>query len=383
VPFEGEFEMRKSESGYVLFTVAALLFVLVGFTALAVDMGTILSARTQIQRAADAAALAGAFSFTADSNSVQPDTAIVHATTVAQSNTVMGDTIPGGNISVSVSLPDATTNTPAQVTVTITRTEPMLFAKIFSLSGVADKVTAVAESGTLATSARCVKPFFIPNTVLSSQDACAAAAAGQMIVSNNQVTTYAKSNFGASQLTLKPSDASQALSPGDFYEIDIDGGGGSAYSNNISSCNKTQLVCRQSYDVLTGTKMGPTIQGVKDLIGQPPNDTYVGIGQYKNTSSGTISDHSQALVIAPITDLTAISGFCPAPVGTCTGNCEQFPSGSNVSIQVVGFALVFIETATGGNVAGRIVNAYPCGAQAPDAADVGSIAVPLRLVRKQ
>ena len=81
--------MRRSESGYVLFTVAALLFVLAGFTALAVDMGTILSSRTQIQRAADAAALAGAFSFTINQKSVQPDTAIVHATAIAQSNKVM------------------------------------------------------------------------------------------------------------------------------------------------------------------------------------------------------------------------------------------------------------------------------------------------------
>ena len=57
--------MRKdSESGYVLVTVAASLFVLVGFTALAVDLGTALSSRTQLQRGADAAALAGAYTFT-------------------------------------------------------------------------------------------------------------------------------------------------------------------------------------------------------------------------------------------------------------------------------------------------------------------------------
>jgi Flp pilus assembly protein TadG len=374
--------MRRSESGYVLFTVAALLFVLAGFTALAVDMGTILSSRTQIQRAADAAALAGAFSFTINQNSSQPDTAIIHATAIAQSNKVMGDSIAAGDIQVSVSLPDSATNTPAQVTVTITRTEPMLFAKVFNLTGITDKVTAVAEAGLTATSAYCVKPFFVPNTILSTKDPCLAAAAGEVLLSNNQTTSYAKSKFGTVQVTLKPSDPSQALSSGDFYEIDIDKGGGSAYSENISGCNSTQLICRHSYDVLTGSKMGPTTQGVKDLIGQPPNDTFVSVGQYKN-SNGTF-DTSPALVLAPITDLTAIPDFCPAPVGTCsTGNCEQFPSGTNVSIEVTGFALVFLESATGGNVIGRVVNAFPCGAAPPSGSDVGSLAVPLRLVRKQ
>jgi Flp pilus assembly protein TadG len=373
--------MRRSESGYVLFTVAALLFVLAGFTALAVDMGTILSSRTQLQRAADAAALAGAFSFTINANSTQPDTAIIHATTIAQSNKVMGDTIAAGDIQVSVTLPDSATNTPAQVTVTITRSEPMLFAKVFNLTGITDKVTAVAEAGLTATSAYCVKPFFVPNTVLSAKDPCAASAAGEVLLSNNQTTSYAKSKFGSSQVTLKPSDPSQALSSGDFYEIDLEGGGGSAYTKNISGCSTTQLVCRHSYDVLTGSKMGPTIQGVKDLIGQPPNDTFVSVGQYKN-SNGTF-DTSSALVLAPITDLTAMPGFCPAPVGTCTSNCESFPSGTNVQIEVTGFALVFLESATGGNVTGRVVNAFPCGAAPPSGSDVGSLAVPLRLVRKQ
>jgi hypothetical protein len=369
--------MRKSESGYVLVTVASLLVVLVGFTALAIDMGSILSSRAQIQRAADAAALAGAFSFTANTSAVQPDTAISHATTVATANTVMGIAIPSGEVSVSVSLPNLATNTPAYVTVTITHTQSTFFATVLNVTGIANTVTATAESGVTATSAYCVRPFFIPNTVVSGSDPCTAAANGQILVSGGLATSYATSNFGT-ELTLKPSDPAQALTSGNFYEIDINGGGGSAYSTNISSCNTTQFVCQNSYDVLTGNKMGPTIQGVKALIGNPPDDTYVSVGQYQ-TANG-IQNNSKALILAPITDLSTIPGFCPAPVGTCTSNCEQFPSGTNVSVKVVGFALIFLDGAGGGNITGRLINVFPCGAAPPSSNDNGAIAVPLRLV---
>src|SRR5881397_433849 len=90
--FGGRRPMRKdSESGYILVTVAALLFVLVGFTALAVDMGTVLSSRTQLQRAADAAALAGAFTFNVNpSLTDQPTRASNQALKTATANTVMG-----------------------------------------------------------------------------------------------------------------------------------------------------------------------------------------------------------------------------------------------------------------------------------------------------
>ena len=81
---------KKTEGGYVVVTVAAMLGILVGFTALALDSGILYSDRTQSQRAADAAALAGAFTFVADPKSSQPATAEAHARATALKNTVMG-----------------------------------------------------------------------------------------------------------------------------------------------------------------------------------------------------------------------------------------------------------------------------------------------------
>jgi hypothetical protein len=81
------------------------------------------------------------------------------------------------------------------------------------------------------------------------------------MISNSQVTTYAKNNFGVTQITLKPSDPHQAVTPGDFYELDINGGGASGYSDNITFCNSFALVCRNTYDVLTGNKIINAQQG--------------------------------------------------------------------------------------------------------------------------
>src|SRR5258706_14281358 len=62
-PRRSTMRARDREEGYSLVIIAALLVVFLGFTALSVDVGVLYSARASAQRAADAAALAGAFVF--------------------------------------------------------------------------------------------------------------------------------------------------------------------------------------------------------------------------------------------------------------------------------------------------------------------------------
>ena len=56
----------KDERGAVLILVAGTMVVLLGFAALAVDVGFLMSARTEAQRTADAMALAAASAFIDD-----------------------------------------------------------------------------------------------------------------------------------------------------------------------------------------------------------------------------------------------------------------------------------------------------------------------------
>src|SRR5437867_6582041 len=161
---------KKTEGGYVVVTVAAMLGILVGFTALALDSGILYSDRTQSQRAADAAALAGAFTFVADPKSSQPATAEAHARATAVKNTVGGVTIAPAEVGVCVGDDSSGTCSPdpslKRVKVTITRQEPTFLARIWR-SSVTTRVEATAEASSAPTSALCLKPFFIPNTAFA------------------------------------------------------------------------------------------------------------------------------------------------------------------------------------------------------------------------
>jgi len=121
--------------------------------------------------------------------------------------------------------------------------------------------------------------------------------------------------------------------------------------------------------------VGPTTKGVEDLIGNPPTDTWVSLGQYQ-TPNG-LSDTSKNVVVAPIWDTCGASGFCPS------GN---FPSGST-TVQVIGFASFFVDSIQGNDVVARLISISSCGAVGGGGTpgDTGGtvLSLPLRLVRTQ
>ena len=352
----------NSKSGYVLVTVAVLLVVLLGFTALAVDVGVLYGARTQGQGAADAAALAGAFTFVLNPLAPQPATAQNEATQAAVANKVMGNSITAGQVSVNVDTGNK------RVTVTINRTEPTLFAKVLNIASVDVGVHATAEASPNATGASCVKPWFIPNTMAAPTAPCTACANGQVLISGGQPTAFAQSQFGL-QFVVKPQNPSGAIAPSEFYAMEMGGSGANDYRDAISTCSPDgNLFCLSSYSVKTGNMVGPTEQGVHNLIGNPPVDSYFGIGQYGPSSSAT-RDTSRALVVAPIVDLCSYPGFCPS---------NKLPSGTNVTLQVEGFALIFIEDVNSTGVIARLINVFSCGGT-PISGATG-FAIPLRLV---
>ena len=81
------------------------------------------------------------------------------------------------------------------------------------------------------------------------------------------------------EFTVTSQDSSSSLAPGQFYAIDLGKGGGSDYRNNIANCAVTYVRCFDSYSVSPGKKDGPTQQGVNDLLGNPPTDRWVSVGQ--------------------------------------------------------------------------------------------------------
>ncbi len=182
---------RKNERGVTILVVAFTLLAIISMAAISVDLAELYVARGEAQRAADAAALAGAkmfvtSGFTSLQSSGAPEADLVNvcqnggpglsqaanvqAEAAARQNTIAGQ--PAGVISIAC---DTTTNPEnPQITVSVRNTAvPTFFAKIWGNTATAVSATAVAEaynpssdsahpanSTPIATS---VKPWLVPD----------------------------------------------------------------------------------------------------------------------------------------------------------------------------------------------------------------------------
>ncbi len=357
-----------NEKGFVIVTTALLLVVLLGFGALAVDVGLLYSGRSSAQRAADAAALAAAFTFVSNPSAPQPSTAYDQAMSAAMINNILGTPITAPEVTVTIDVANE------RATVEITHTEDTFFARVLGRNSVDLTVQAVAETSIDAVATFCAKPWFVPNTVVSELSACDACAAGEILVENVEVTAYAEPKIGMS-FSVKPQNPQSAMQPGQFYAVRMaDSAGGNDYRTNIATCSQDVITCQQTYTLEPGNMIGPTIQGVNDLTGTPP-DTYMGIGEYMD-SVGNMSDTSRSLIIAPLWETCNLDGFCPD---------NTLPDGgATASISVAGFALIFIDGVQGNNVMAHLLGVFGCGSitgPPTGTEETGPYSVLVRLVR--
>jgi hypothetical protein len=216
----------------------------------------------------------------------------------------------------------------------------------------------------------------VPNTVFATSAICDAACdPNQLLIdpATREVTPFAESKRGLA-FSLKPQNPSGAIAPGQFYAIQLpDSVGASDYQNNIETCANVYVRCNEFYSVETGNMVGPTIHGVDNLIGDPA-DEWVDPGVYRRPD-GTLTDISDSVVVAPIWDSCALTGFCPD---------GKFPTGTNVNLQIIGFAVFFLEGVQGGDVVARLLNVSSCGPSSGTPPETGGtvLSLPLRLVRQ-
>lgn len=362
-------EGREGQAGYVAVSVALAIVVLCGFAALAVDVGVLLAARSAAQRAADSGALAGAFTFVTQPWAAQPARATEHARAAALANGVLENSIAAGDVGVNVDVANR------RVSVDIQHRRGTFFARAFGRALADISVRGVAEASLTSTGSACTKPWFIPNTVMSTLAPCEACAAGEVFVGpDGNVTPFAQTRAGM-RFTVKPGNPQNALDSGQFYAIRMpDSQGGNDYRTNIATCSPNVVYCSQSYGAEPGNMIGPTVQGVEDLVGPTP-DVFVDVGQYRH-SDGITSDTSHQLAIAPIWDTCNAPGFCPAG--------KPPDGGANFRVSVIGFALLFIEGRQGNDVIARLIWASTCsvaGGAGPAPPETGPYSIPVRLVR--
>jgi len=178
---------HRGQRGQTLLLVAVSLVVLIAMAALAIDVTTLYVARSEMQRAADAAALAGAKAFVDSGVTNDPANAYPNLRTLSQSMATIIITQLLAQDKVGSIAPSLSAGTPTfdftthpgdpRVTVTLQRTNvPTFFARIWGKTSTTVSATATAEaynssnpSGTAAdgtmppVAPSCVKPLLVTN----------------------------------------------------------------------------------------------------------------------------------------------------------------------------------------------------------------------------
>jgi hypothetical protein len=220
-------------------------------------------------------------------------------------------------------------------------------------------VQASAEAALTAGGSQCLKPLFVPNTIISpSPDLTVACNLDETVFQKGTpgptcgqpapLTPFAEGQVAIhGEFLLKPGNPADALTPSQFYALDF-GAGGSDYRCTLGQCMNDcgitdAVACGDDYPVKTGNMIGPTRQGVGDLVGSTP-DTWVAVGQYRDPNM-VIHDTSGQLVIAPVWD-----------------NCCQVinPGTAGQTATVVGFMTLFVDGMQGNDVKAHLVSATPC-----------------------
>jgi hypothetical protein len=281
--------MKKSDKGQVLVLVALAIFVLLGLAALGIDVGFMYSVRHELQRSADAGALAGASAFTTgDWNDTNMDNtsprgiADFRARDFASKDKVVQTTLnPASEVAVSFPRLD-------HIEVVTSRTADLFFARIFGMSNRLITARAVAKAAVAGTEVpvNCIKPWAIPYP-WRDDPAYGVDHQGDpnglydsLPAPGEEIYKTCVGGIGlcpGTQITVKigtPNDntaPSGQQSSGQFFIIQGNLGGtnwftgGSDYREYIGSgCFDVDM--NLPLDLMTGDKVGPTRQGVAELI---------------------------------------------------------------------------------------------------------------------
>ncbi|TAM83172.1 MAG: hypothetical protein EPN47_06125 [Acidobacteria bacterium] len=316
--------LDSNDKGVTLLIVAASLVMMLGMCALSIDLVAGYLARVQCQRAADAAALAGAKAFRDSgctstggcaSGSPAETLATQNAVAVAAQNPVMGlapaSTTVGATFDYSHDvLPSGGSGEP-QITVTVYRDSvhtdamPTFFAKIFGIDYMNISASATAEAfnpGGTGTNVGvgCVKPFIVPNCdpnfpVASGNGEantnCPCAGTGLQngdcaggLGTGNYMSYYVDPSTGEA---VHPKDCvwtgtecdstsgdiggpwvlhDNGGAPSQWYTIAFTSQSGMDYSQYIRECAPRSVACQGTLNTLNGKKVGPTDAGIDCLI---------------------------------------------------------------------------------------------------------------------
>jgi Flp pilus assembly protein TadG len=347
----------RNEAGMSLVFVGMSLMALLSASMLAIDVGMLMTARSQAQNSADAGALAGATALVYDDYDDRTDTgpSKTNAINAATANSVMS-----GQVSVfasDVDFLEDETGEPNRVKVTVRRSaareNPVqtLIASFFRMDTADIGATATAEASP-ANAMTCVKPFTIPDRWIEKQDPPwdpsdtfdmydskgkpLANPDVYIPATSSSYTGYNAERDKGMTILLK-SDNDSKINPSIYYPWAIPGNSGASdYRRDIAGCNQTIMGFGEILQPEPGNMTGPTKQGMDDLIDKDPTAYW---------------DENENRVVSPkhpSPRVVAIPLFDP----------DFYESGKhggkNASFKAVNYLGFFIEEMRGNEVYGRI-----------------------------
>jgi Flp pilus assembly protein TadG len=357
--------LRDDERGFSIFFVSLGFMAFLSASMLAIDVGLLVTARTQAQNAADAGALAGAtalaFNSFADHSPSGP--AVTSAINTARANLVAMQVPAVTSSDVTFPL-DSKTGQYDLVQVSVYRTQARgnpvrtLIAQIFGIPTADIGATATAEAAP-ANAEICVMPLTIPDKWIEQQCATEACpwsptdtfdmydSSGNPL--GNPDTYVPPGQAGATGynpdtdkgllLVLKNNNGTK-VAPSMYNAWDLPGSvGGNDYRNNIANCNPNLVTIGDNMVPENGNMDGPTKQGTNDLIAKDPN-------AYWDTGCNCVK--GSAFPVSPRIRIVPLYNPVVYAQGRQSGK-------SGPQLQVVNYLGFFIESITGsGQVTGRI-----------------------------
>ena len=351
-------KFRRDEEGFSLVFVGTGMMAFIAVSMLAIDVGQLMTARSQAQNSADAGALAGAtalFYNNWDDRSASGP-AVQNALATAKKNQVIGGDVNVVPADVVFLTGPSGLNNQVQVTVyrNAARGNPVstLIAQYFGIKNVDVVATATAEASP-ANAMTCVLPFTIPDRWIEKQTAPFDPEDGFDLFASKNVrlanpdiyigpedastyTGYNAERDKGMRIRLKSSNDTK-IAPSFYYPYAIPAStGADDYREAIAGCNTTIMKFGQTYDPEPGNMVGPTKQGMEDLVALDPT------AYWDETNKRVVSK------MKPSPRVRAIPLFDPAYYADGKLN------GRNASLKFINYLGFFIEEMNGNEIYGRI-----------------------------
>jgi Flp pilus assembly protein TadG len=300
---------RSGERGQAVVLFALGLAGLCGFVGLALDVGQLLATKTDLQKTADAAVLAGAQDL--------PTTTTAQATALAYATT---NGVPNATVVFS-----QTYSANDTIEVTATRHVNYTFLKVLGLSGADVSAKAKARAGSYVGG-----KGIVPWGLVASNNSNSKLLQNTCFLNNdaNGIPQFKQNT----QCTLKYGAGTN--SGGDFGALTIGQSGAAPYRSNIANGSTTVINQGDKLDSETGGMVGPTAQGVDDRMALPAPQGCAGNARddvLKTNADGSVTirpgcEDSPRIIVIPVVDKI------------------QNPQKSTV----LGFAFMYLTAVTGG-----------------------------------